>query len=73
VTVEELREVLAEQFKVHEKHEDEQHAQIVRHLDHINGKVARHDDAITGLKIRDAYWAGGLVTAWAVVKSLFKS
>jgi hypothetical protein len=72
VTVDELREVLAEQFRTHEKHEDEQHAQIIRHFDRINGAVSDHGKEITGLKIRDAFWAGGLVAAWAVVKSLFK-
>jgi hypothetical protein len=72
MTVDELKEVLAEQFRQHEKHEDENYAAIIRHLDAINGTVKDHDKAITGLKIRDAFWAGGLVAAWAVVKSLFK-
>jgi hypothetical protein len=72
MTVDELKEVLDDRFRTHEKHEDAQHAEIIRHFDRINGTITGHGKEITGLKIRDGFWAGGLVAAWAVVKSLFK-
>jgi hypothetical protein len=73
VTVDELKEVLAEQFKAHEKHEDSQHAAIITHFEAINGTVKDHGKEITGLKIRDAFWGGGLLAVWALVRTLFKS
>jgi hypothetical protein len=72
VTVDELKEVLADQFHQHERHEDGQHAEIVRHFDKINGSISDHANDITNLKVRDGLWAGGLIAGWAVIKALFK-
>ena len=71
MTVEELREVLADQFETHEKHEDAQHAEIVRHFYKLNGKVATHDKDIRGLLVRDAFWAGGAVALCWILKLIF--
>jgi hypothetical protein len=72
MTVDELREVLDERFTRHEKHEDAQYGQIIERLDSINGKVAEHEREITAGKIRDAYWAGGVVAVLGLIKVLWK-
>ena len=72
MTVGELKEVLDERFERYEKHEDTQHGAIITHLERINGRLGKHDDAITGLKIRDAYWAGGVVGILGLIKLLWR-
>ena len=72
MTVDELKAVLAEQFEAHERHEDQQYGTIISHFERINGRLDNHDDAITGLKIRDAYWAGGVVGILGLIKLLWR-
>ena len=72
MTVDELKEVLDERFKLHEKHEDEQHGAIIGHFDRINGRVGEHEKDIRSLMIRDAFWAGGVVAVVAIIRILWK-
>jgi hypothetical protein len=72
MTVDELKDVLDEQFQRHEKHEDLQHAEIIRHFDRVNGSIAEHAREIKKLEIRDALWVGGLIVGWAIIQTLFK-
>ena len=59
MTVDELHEVIQREFDG-----------VNGRLDKLNGKVDRHDEEITGLKIRDAYWAGGMAVVVLVIKLL---
>lgn len=72
MTVDELHDVLASRLDDLEANRTERHGEIVHRLDSINGKVSGHDREITGLKIRDAYWAGGVAGVLALVKLLWK-
>jgi len=72
VTVEEFKQVIDERFERHESHEDDQHADIIRHFERINGRVGEHDKDIRSLMIRDAFWAGGVVAVSAVLRLLWK-
>ena len=72
MTVEELREVLDERFDAQAKHRDELHMVVIGRLDSINGRVAEHEREITTGKIRDAYWAGGIMAVVALIKLLWE-
>ena len=68
MTVEELHDVLTDKLDGMEEGRKERHAELVGRLDKINGRVGRHDDEISGLKVRDAFWAGGLAALAALLK-----
>lgn len=70
--VDELREVLDERFERHEKHEDDQHAEIIKHFDRINGKVAEHGKEITDLKIKAWVVIGVALILWNILHFLIK-
>ncbi len=72
MTVDELREALRDQTAILEAGRNERHAEVMRRLDGINGRVNRHDDEITGLKVRDALWAGGLMGIIGLLKLLWR-
>ena len=72
MTVDELKEVLDERFDAQRIHRDELHGVIIGRLDAINGKVAEHEREITAGKIRDAYWAGGIMAVIGLFKLLWK-
>ena len=66
MTVEELHSILKD------KHEEigRRLTDIQAGIDKINGRVGRNTDAIWGLKVRDAFWAGGVVAVMALIKLL---
>jgi ElaB/YqjD/DUF883 family membrane-anchored ribosome-binding protein len=47
-------------------------AEVKLRLDRINGRVLDHDKEISGLKVRDAFWAGGVVALAALIGWLLK-
>ena len=61
MTVDELHDVLAQRLDG-----------IKEALDKQNGRVAKLEDGITALKIRDAYWAGGVVGILGLIKLLWR-
>lgn len=62
MTVDELRDVIEPHFK-----------NLNRRLDRIESRLDRADAEINSLKVRDAYWAGGLAAAWAILAWLWKN
>ena len=72
MTVDELIKVLDDRFAQHEKHEDLQHAEIIRHFDHINGEVAEHSKEITGLKIKAGVFIGVTLILWNILHFIVK-
>lgn len=60
MTVDELHDVIKREFDG-----------VNYRLDRINGRVSEHDREITGLKIRDAYWAGAVAAIASFVAWLF--
>lgn len=70
MTIEELHDVLKDRLDEIEANRTERHHEVVNRLASINGRVASHDSEITGLKIRDAYWAGGVMSVLALLKLL---
>jgi len=72
VTVDELKDVLDERFKLHEKHEDDQHGAIIGHFDSIDIRAGEHEKDIRSLMVRDAFWAGGVVAVCAVLRLIWK-
>ena len=61
MTTEELHDVLMDRLD-----------SIKDSVDRQNGRVSRLEDGLTSLKIRDAYWAGGVAGVLALIKILWK-
>ena len=72
LTIEEFKQVIDERFAAHEKHEDSQHAEIIRQFDKINGQVATHAKEITNLKIKAGVVIGVTTVLWGIVHFLVK-
>lgn len=56
MTVDELHDVLQREFDG-----------VNARLDKLNGKIDKHEVEITGLKVSDAFWAGGAVVIGTII------
>lgn len=61
MTVDELHDVLAQRLDG-----------IKEVLDKQNGRVGKVECEVVSLKIRDAYWAGGIVGVLGLIKLLWR-
>ena len=61
MTVDELHDVLAQRLDG-----------IKEAIDKQNGRLGKVEAEVTGLKIRDAYWAGGIVGVLGLIKLLWR-
>lgn len=72
MTVEELHNVLTQRLDDLEESRGDRHDELMGRLNSINGRVGRAESDIVSLRIRDAWWAGGVVAVLAVLRALFK-
>ena len=70
--VDELHAVIKRELDTDRRVQQERHEELKGCLKSINGRVRDHDREITGLKVRDAFWAGGAVVLAALIGWLLK-
>ncbi len=72
MTIKELNDNLNQRLDDLEESRAERHQEVLSRLAAINGRVSKHDAEISGLKVRDAYWAGGLAALMSFLKLLWR-